>query len=152
MQPTTHNERRSKYRFEMKRDLRYKVTQDGVQVAAGSGTTMNLGSGGVAFSTEKPPARDSIIELSIHWPVLLDDSCPMRLIVFGRILRTGPHNAICSIDKYEFRTAARSIEVVPAPRMDGRLQRFAEGLRKASPKESVVRKQLVFGRVSLAQV
>ena len=69
------NERRSKYRFEMERELRYKVTRDGVQVAAGTGRTANLGSGGVAFSTEHDLPSGSFVELSISWPVMLGETC-----------------------------------------------------------------------------
>ena len=123
------NERRSKYRFEMERELRYKVTRDGVQVAAGTGRTANLGSGGVAFSTEHDLPSGSFVELSISWPVMLGETCPMRLIVFGRVLRSAQGRAACSIDKYEFRTAAK-VQSIASGRSDGMLQRWAEGMRK----------------------
>ena len=48
------NERRNKFRFAIERDLRYKMAEDGVVVASGSGQTINMGSGGVAFGTEQP--------------------------------------------------------------------------------------------------
>src|SRR3954468_1068473 len=82
----TANDRRSKYRFEMQRDLRYKMTGDGMPSAAGAGQTINMCSEGVAFATEHTMRSGAFVELSISWPVLLDDSCPMRLIVFGRVL------------------------------------------------------------------
>lgn len=123
-------ERRSKFRFGMERELRYKMAEDGVVVAAGSGQTVNMGSGGVAFVADQPLSPGAYVEISISWPVLLDASCPMRLIVFGRALRCQGRRAVCSIEKYEFRTQARTFQSTPAPRGDGMLQRWADGMRK----------------------
>jgi hypothetical protein len=131
------NERRSKSRFNLQRDLRYKMTADGMPQASGAGQTINMCSGGVAFVTEHPMHTGAFVELSINWPVLLDDSCPMRLIVFGRVLRTTGQTAICSIDKYEFRTAARTFQAVAAVRSDGMLQRWADGMRKGMLKDNL---------------
>ncbi len=74
-------------------------------VATGAGHTINIGSGGVAFSTEADLRPGALVELSISWPALLNQTCPMRFVVFGRVLRCTGHKAVCSLDKYEFRTA-----------------------------------------------
>jgi hypothetical protein len=124
------NERRTKFRFTIERDLRYKMAEGGVVVAAGAGQTVNVSSGGVAFVTEHALNAGSFIELSISWPVLLGETCPMRLIVFGRVLRGTGQSIVCSIDKYEFRTQARNLQATPATRSDGMLQRWADGMRK----------------------
>jgi hypothetical protein len=118
--------------------MRYKVTGDGAPPVSGNGSTVNMGSGGVAFATQHMLKPGNFVELSIHWPVLLDDSCPMRLIVFGRVLRAQNNAAVCSIDKYEFRTAARTFQAA-AGRSDGMLQRWADGMRKEGLKEAVAR-------------
>lgn len=130
------NERRSKFRFTIARDVRYKMAEDGVVVAAGSGQTINMGSGGVAFVTEQPLTPGGFVELSISWPVLLHQTCPMRFIVFGRVLRSTACQAVCSIDKHEFRTQSRSFQVSPTIRTDGMLQRWADGMRKESFKSN----------------
>ena len=131
-------ERRSKYRFEIQRDLRYKMTAEGIPVAAGTGKTLNMCSSGIAFATDQPMQAGAFVELSINWPVLLDDSCPMRLNVFGRILRADGTEAVCSIDKYEFRTAPRTFRPTSTVRTDSMLQRWADGMRKGMLKEVVV--------------
>jgi hypothetical protein len=128
------NERRSKFRFAIERDVRYKMAEDGVVKAIGSGQTINLGSGGVAFVTQQPLTPGGFVEISISWPVLLDATCPMRLIVFGRILRCTGHMAVCSIDKYEFRTQARTFQASATTRADGMLQRWADGMRRETLK------------------
>jgi len=132
-------DRRSKDRFEIQRELRYKVTGDGVQPVAGKGNTVNLCSAGVAFTTEHQMQVGAFVELSISWPALLDDNCPMRLITFGRIIRRQGQTSVCSIDKYEFRTAPRTFQVVAGGRSDAMLQRWAAGMRKDMLKEAVAR-------------
>src|ERR1035441_1293193 len=124
------NERRSRFRFAFERDVRYKVAEDGVVVAIGSGKTIDIGSGGVAFATELPLIPGGFVELSISWPVLLEETLPMRFIVFGRLLRCAGRKAVCTIKKYEFRTQARTFQVPATPRADRMLQRWADGMRK----------------------
>src|ERR1035438_10021792 len=68
------DDRRSKFRFAMERNVRYKVAEDGVVVAAGSGQTINMCSNGVAFVSEHPLTPGGLVELSISWPVLLGTS------------------------------------------------------------------------------
>jgi hypothetical protein len=130
------NDRRSKSRFAMERDVRYKVAEDGVVVAAGSGQTINMCSGGVAIVAEQPLTAGGFVELSISWPVLLDETCPMRFIVFGRVLRCNGRRTVCSIDKYEFRTSGRTFQAAVTTRGDGMLHRWVEGVRKESLKVS----------------
>jgi len=111
------------------------VADDRVGTVTGHGQTIDIGSGGVAFAAEGALTKGSFIELSISWPVLLDENCPMRLIVFGRILRVQAKRAACSIDKWEFRTQARTLQAVPSqPRADGMLKRWADGIRKGTLK------------------
>src|ERR1051325_1096630 len=90
-------ERRRKARFPMNRELRFKVLEDEKVLETGTGTTLDMGSGGVAFLTERPLPVGAFIELSISWPVLLEDSCPMRLIAFGRVLRSNGNKSVSSI-------------------------------------------------------
>src|ERR1700751_3286993 len=100
-------DRREKFRFPMHRDVRYKVLKDGATLAAGHGQTIDMSSGGVLFQVERDLTVGAFIQLSVSWPVLLDDSCPMRLVIFGRVLRSTDRKCACSIDKHEFRTQAR---------------------------------------------
>src|SRR5947209_2391391 len=99
---TKEQDRREKFRFPMERELKYKVLRDGPTLDAGSGQTIDIGSGGVLFHLERDLAEGTFIQLSVSWPVLLDDTCPMRLVIFGRVLRSTGQQCACSIDKYEF--------------------------------------------------
>lgn len=118
-------ERRSKMRFPMNRELRYKLLEDERIMAVGLGNTTDMSSGGVAFRSDGDLPEGSFIELSISWPALLDDVCPMRLIVFGRVLR-GSGTKVCSVEKWEFRTQSRHVSTSMPLRIDGKLQRWAE--------------------------
>ena len=124
-------ERRKKVRFPLQRELRYKLLEGETIVASGTGTTCNMSSGGVAFTSDCPLAVGAFIEVSISWPVLLDSGCPMRLIAFGKVLRTGLHRSVCSVEKYEFRTQARTLQFIAPESHDSMLQRWAKEYVKA---------------------
>ena len=129
MKADQENERRGKFRFPMRRELRYKLLKDGSIAESGAGETVDMGSGGVGFSIERELPIGAFIELSISWPVLLDQTCAMRIVVFGRVVRSGGGLCACTIDKWEFRTQARVLQ--PAPiRQDSRPQSWADGARK----------------------
>ena len=83
----------------------------------------------------KPSA---FIEVSISWPMLLDNTCPMRLIVFGRVLRSEGRKTVCTIDKHEFRTQARTFQAAGAMRNDSMLQRWAGEILKDNLKPRLV--------------
>jgi hypothetical protein len=116
-------DRRKKFRFPVRREMRYKLLADGVIRDSGVGQTINISSGGIAFSTDHAMEPGTFIELSVSWPVLLDNTCPMRIIVFGRVLRSDDRQTVCSIDKHEFRTQARTFQPAGVMRHDSMLQR-----------------------------
>src|SRR5262249_20889575 len=108
----------------------YKLMDHDQIIAAGVGCTTNVSSSGVAFVGQHALAPGQFIELSISWPVLLDDSCPMRLTIFGRVVRSDGFCSACTIDRYEFRTQGRTMRESPTPiRNDGALRRWAEQVR-----------------------
>lgn len=131
-------DRRKKIRFPIHRELRYKLLDDGVLVGAGTGQSVNIGSGGVAITIDRELRPGAFIELSISWPVLLNDNCPMRFIALGRVLRSFGRKSACSIERYEFRTQARTIHAVTAVRNDSMLERWAYTMRKEAAKPHVV--------------
>jgi len=130
------NDRRDKSRFPISRELRYKVVKESSVIESGNGQTADISSGGVCFLAGRKMEIDSYVELSISWPVLLDDSMPMRLIIFGRVLRSDGNRCACSIEKYEFRTQPRVFQTTTPTRSDSMLLRWAESLRKDPPMKS----------------
>ena len=70
------SERRSRSRFGIKRELRYKLVEGRTVVAAGPGYTIDMARRGVAFSADDELRPGACIELSISWPALLDQNYP----------------------------------------------------------------------------
>jgi hypothetical protein len=128
--PDTGNfERRTKMRFPLQRDLRYKLMEDETVIEFGTGQTIDMGSGGLAFQVDHPLKVGASVELSISWPVLLGESCAMRLIVFGRVVRSWGRRSACRLDKYEFRTQARFLQPV-LPMRNGAMLQCAVGMAR----------------------
>lgn len=97
-------ERRVKRRFVIEQEIRYKMLYGQRIAETGKGTTMNISSGGVWFTTESVLATGMPVELSMNWPVLLNDSCPMKLMIYGCVIRSNEKGAAVAIERYEFRT------------------------------------------------
>jgi ribosomal protein S8E len=97
-------ERRTKRRFEIDQEVRYKMLYGQRIAETGVGRTMNISSGGVWFSTENMLTSGMPVELSMNWPVLLNDSCPMKLMIYGCVVRSNEKGAAVAIERYEFRT------------------------------------------------
>jgi hypothetical protein len=97
-------ERRTKRRFQIDQEVKYKMLYGQRIAETGVGRTMNISSGGVWFSTETMLTSGMPVELSMNWPVLLNDSCPMKLMIYGCVIRSNEKGAAVAIERYEFRT------------------------------------------------
>jgi hypothetical protein len=117
---------RTKRRFAINREVRYKLLQDDRIIATGQGETIDIGSGGIAFRTDIVLTAGNYIELSISWPALLDNNCPMRLVVYGKVVRGSDSMAACTVEKWEFRTGSRQATPVIPLRIDNRMIRWIE--------------------------
>jgi len=102
-----------KRRFPIEHDVRYKMLYSQRIAETGSGRTMNISSGGIWFSTQTMLASGMPIELSLTWPVLLNDSCPMKLMIYGCVVRSNDRGAAVAIERYEFRTQGRAQQNQP---------------------------------------
>ncbi len=115
-------ERRTKRRFQIEQDVRYKLLYGQRIAETGVGRTMNVSSGGVWFTTDTMLTAGMPVELSMSWPVLLHDSCPMKLMIYGCVLRSNEKGAAVSIERYEFRTqGAHGFQAVTQPVVEMRL-------------------------------
>jgi len=111
-------ERRVKRRFHIEQEVRYKMLYGQRIAETGVGKTVNISSGGVWFSTENMLTTGMPVELSMNWPVLLNDSCPMKLMIYGCVVRSNERGAAVAIERYEFRTQGRGLNhaaQIPAP-------------------------------------
>lgn len=111
-------ERRMKLRFHIEQEVRYKMLYGQRIAETGVGKSMNISSGGVWFTTENMLTTGMPVELSMTWPVLLNDSCPMKLMIYGCVVRSNERGAAVAIERYEFRTQGRGMQhhpSIPAP-------------------------------------
>ena len=107
-------ERRTKRRFMIDQEVKYKMLYGQRIAETGVGRTMNISSGGVWFSTENMLTSGMPVELSMNWPVLLNDSCPMKLMIYGCVVRSNEKGAAVAIERYEFRTqGSRAFQQTP---------------------------------------
>jgi len=121
-------DRRSKHRFAIRRELHFKVLEGERAVATGSGQTIDMSSEGVAFEAAGKFKPGTLVQLSISWPVLLDETCLMQLMIVGRIVRAAKRAVACTIDRYEFRTQSRLAPNVN--RVDKTIRRWIENVGK----------------------
>jgi PilZ domain-containing protein len=98
-------------RYPITLELQYKaMKRDGVQ-HLGDGMTLNISSGGVLFHVNGVFENKDIlpdggmIELAIKWPLLLDEVCPLKLVVRGCIVRRDDTRLAVKTEQHEFRTA-----------------------------------------------
>lgn len=101
-------DRRRKQRFPLNREVHYRLLHQPT-VEQGSGMAINASSVGIAFRCDHPLPLDARIELSVSWPISLEDTCPLRLVAKGRVVRCEGNSVACSIDKFEFRTQSRGL-------------------------------------------
>ena len=96
-------ERRGTSRFPLSEEVRYKLLH-GKIITTGAGKTLNIGSGGVLFTTEERLPIGRLIELTVNWPARLDGTCPLKFVATGRVVRSEDTRAAVRIERYEFRT------------------------------------------------
>ncbi len=108
-------ERRLKRRFHIEQEVRYKMLYGQRIAETGTGKTLNISSSGVWFTTENMLTTGMPVEVSMNWPVLLNDSCPMKLMIYGCVVRSNEKGAAVAIERYEFRTQGRAFQQPSVP-------------------------------------
>lgn len=97
-------ERRGTNRFPVREDVRYRLVQARAAKVGGCGTTLDIGSGGILFTTEDKLPMGRMVELSVNWPARLDGVCPLQFVATGRVVRSDAQQAAVRIERYEFKT------------------------------------------------
>ena len=105
-----HGDRRSDRRYDLELELHFSYKQRGITYL-GSGRTLDLSGGGILFTTDSPPPDRQEVELRVAWPFLLQNVCPLELVIHGFVLRTDERGTVLRMRDYEFRTCgARSFD------------------------------------------
>lgn len=103
------SERRQSDRFPIEREVRFRVLNKRGGEETGDGKTLNISSSGVLFTSEQLLLPGRRLELSISWPVQLNDLVPLKLVARGRVVRFADGQVAIEIQQYEFRTQANGV-------------------------------------------
>ena len=95
-------DQRATRRYPIRLDVEYRLPNE---KRTGSGTTLNVSSGGILFQTEEPLPAVGTIEISLKWPFALDGGCALKLVMRGKIVRRDSTGIAVKVRQHEFRTA-----------------------------------------------
>lgn len=103
-QTNQETDRRGSNRFAIDRELRFKVTNRKMPGEAGQGRTINMSSTGILFTTDQSVLPGRTVEIAVSWPAQLNNTCPLKLVARGRVIRSAGGCVAIQIQHYEFRT------------------------------------------------
>jgi hypothetical protein len=113
-QQVIYGDRRMDRRYTVQLPLHFSYRKSGVALA-GSGATEDLSRGGIRFVTDNPLPVGVEIEVRLEWPFLLQNVCPLELLLRGKVLRSDAQRTVAKMSSYEFRTrGARSFDQAAA--------------------------------------
>ena len=92
----------------MNREVRFRVMNRKTGEETGVGKTLNMSSNGVFFESEQALLPGRRLELMISWPAQLNNTCPLKLVARGRVVRVEAGRAAVEIQQYEFRTQGKT--------------------------------------------
>ena len=104
-------ERRASTRFSLNLEVSFNVTTRHADVKSGSGRTINLSSSGLSFTTDQSLLPGQKIDVSIDWPVLLDGSIKLQLVMSGVVVRANATTIALQIKRHEFKTRRVGVQV-----------------------------------------
>jgi hypothetical protein len=102
------SERRRSKRFSIEREVRFRVFKKRKSLESGNGKTINISSSGVLFTSDEMLRLGQRLELSISWPVRLDNKSRLKLVVLGNVVRVEPGRAAMQVRQHEFHTQSSS--------------------------------------------
>lgn len=112
------SEQRLHRRYTIRLQAHYKVPGNDRSTQSGSGTVLNISSGGLFFVCKQSLPLRAPIRLKVKWPVLLDGVCPLMFLVRGHVVRSGPAGVAVRIVSYDFHTTKHPVAKVEAPSHD----------------------------------
>jgi hypothetical protein len=68
------------------------------------GESLNISSTDLLFTTKESFLPGQAVEVSIDWPILLDNRVRLSLVVEGVVVRTAEDHAAMRIERHYFRT------------------------------------------------
>jgi len=104
--------RRARRRFPIQQEIRYECVKGSRICSVGVGKTLEISSREVRFTIQQPLRPGQKMRLAMDWPALLDNTCRMKLEIFGWILDCEHGQAAVKIERYEFRTRGAQLAAI----------------------------------------
>jgi PilZ domain len=95
-------DRRFHHRYPIAADLEYRAIGSDGSLLRGSGQSINLSASGVFFQSKQVLPPGTRIELTIAWPVRLNNVLALNLCVSGRVSRSDGISHAVRIREHEF--------------------------------------------------
>ena len=99
-------EQRSKRRFLIEQDVHYERLKGTEVLDAGMGKTLDISSNAVRFTTGLALSPGDKVKVAVNWPVLLDATCRLKMVIYGLVVRSDGNSATVRIRQHELRTRA----------------------------------------------
>ena len=84
--------------------LKYKAISPKGKAISGTGSTVLMSSADIVFNADKPLGSGVRCEISIAWPVLLENRIRLQLVLQSLITRSEGQVVMGRFSQYEFRT------------------------------------------------
>ncbi len=97
-------DRRASNRFPLREQIRYREITARSAGLQSHGSTIDISSGGVLFTTDSELPHGKLVEVAVNWPARLGGVCPLQLVAVGRVVRSSGLTAAVRIRKYQFKT------------------------------------------------
>jgi hypothetical protein len=100
-------DRRLTQRFPLHLDVRYRTISEH-RARSGNGWTVNMSSGGILIAAADAPTLGTLIRASMDWPILLDATVPLQIVITGKVTRSDPSGFALAVQQYRFHTMKRA--------------------------------------------
>ena len=99
---STIDNRRSVQRFNLRLNLRYRLSEKGVEHRWSAGSTRDLSREGLAIKPRRPLPVGSHIEIRIDWPARYESVHPVELHITGFVIRSENGRSAVRISSHRF--------------------------------------------------
>jgi len=101
MKPVPEQRRARRYRVGM--DVRFQWSHAD-HITTGMGRATDFSDISVRLDTDEYVPKGTEVEVRMPWPVHLQSSYPLELVIRGAVIRSGDGFSVLQIGRYEFRT------------------------------------------------
>ena len=100
--------RRKSQRFPIQLDVRFRTLGRRSESLSGTAKTINISSSGVLFTSPYDLPTGTRLEVSLRWPVELNEKCGLNLVGRGRIVRQAKGQLAVRVEEWQFRTTGHA--------------------------------------------